>query len=57
MPILILPVIVLDDVAHRPDSSEVLVNTLRADVMQRLRRPGVSVGAREVYSHLLADKC
>lgn len=50
-----LPVIVLDDITHRPDRREVLVNTLRTNVMQRLRRPGVPVGACEVDSHLHAE--
>ena len=50
--ILYIPVIVLDDVAHGPDSREVLVDTLRTNVVQRLRRLGVPVGACEVDSHL-----
>lgn len=46
------PVIVLDDVAHRPNSREVLVDALRTDVMQGLRRPGVPIRAGEVDGHL-----
>lgn len=45
-------VIVLDDIAYGPDSREVFVNALRTNVMQRLRRLGIPVGACEVYSHL-----
>lgn len=48
-----LPVVVLNDVPHGPDSREVLVDALRADVVQGLRRPGIPVGAGEVHSHLL----
>lgn len=47
-----VPVVVLDDVAHRPGSREVLVDALGTDVMQRLRRLGIPVGPREVNSHL-----
>lgn len=47
-----VPVVVLDDVADRPDSRQVLVDALRTDVMQRRRRSGIAVGAREVNSHL-----
>lgn len=46
------PVIVLDDIAYRPDGREVLIHPLRADVVQRLRRSGVSVGPGEVDGHL-----
>lgn len=49
------PVVVLDDVAHGPDRGQVLVDPLRADVVQRLRRSGVSVGPCEVNGHLAAD--
>lgn len=32
-----LPVVVLDDVTHSPDSSQVFVKALRVDVMQGAR--------------------
>lgn len=47
-----VPVVVLDDVADRPDSRQVLVDALRTDVMQRCRRSGIAIGAREINSHL-----
>lgn len=47
------PVVVLDDVADRPDSRQVLIDALRTDVVQRLRRPGIPVGSCEVDGHLL----
>lgn len=47
-----LRIVVLNDVAHRPNGREVLVNALRADVMQGLRRSRISVRAGEVDSHL-----
>lgn len=50
------PVVVLDDVAYRPDSRQVLVDPLGADVVQRLRGPGVSVGPREVDGHLVKGR-
>lgn len=50
--VLYIPVIVLDDIADRPDSREVLVNALRTNVMQRFRRLGIPVGACEVNGHL-----
>lgn len=49
------PVIVLDDIAYRPDGRQVLIDPLRVDVVQRLRRTGISVGPCEVNGHLV--KC
>lgn len=47
------PVVVLDDVADRPDSRQVLIDALRTDVVQRLRRSGIPVGPCEVDGHLV----
>lgn len=47
------PVVVLDDIADRPDSRQVLIDALRTDVVQRLRRSGIPVGPCEVDGHLL----
>ena len=48
-----LPVIVLDHAAHGPDSRQVLVIAIRADVVEGLREPGIPVGACEVNGNLV----
>lgn len=47
-----LPVIVLDDVTHSPDSCQVFIKALRVDVMEGHRGPGVPVGASKINSNL-----
>lgn len=46
------PVVVLDDVPHRPDGRQVLVVAFRVDVVEGLRRAGVAVGASEIDGNL-----
>lgn len=53
LPFSYTPVVVLDDIANRPDSGQVLIDALRTDVVQRLRRSGIPVGACEVDGHLV----
>lgn len=48
-----LPVVVLDDVPHSPDSSQVFVKALRVDVMQGAGQPGIPVRAGEVNGNLI----
>lgn len=47
-----VPVIVLDDITHCPDSSQVLVVASRVDVVEGLGSAGVPVGACEVNGNL-----
>lgn len=47
-----LPVIVLDDITHSPDCSQVFIIAVRVDVMEGLRVPGIPVGAGEINSNL-----
>lgn len=49
------PVIVLDDISHRPDGRQVFIHTLRTDVMQRLGRSGITVRAGKVHGNLTAN--
>lgn len=49
---LFLPVIVLDDVPHRPDSRQVLIVALRVDVVEGLGSVGIPVGSCEVDGDL-----
>lgn len=53
LPFSYTPVVVLDDIANRPDSGQVLIDALRTDVVQRLRRSGIPVGPCEVDGHLV----
>lgn len=46
------PVVVLDDVAHRPDGCQVFVVAFRVDEMEGAWNPGVPVRAREVDGDL-----
>lgn len=48
----IVPVIVLDDVANGPDGSQVFIIALRIDVMQGGGGPGIPVGASKINSNL-----
>lgn len=45
-------IIILNYQSHRPDGSQILIDTIRADVMQGIWRTGVTIGAGEVHSHL-----
>lgn len=51
-----LPVVVLDDVAHRPDGCQVFIKAVRVDVVQGLGGLGVSVRAGEVDGNLNHDR-
>ena len=47
-----VPVVVLDDITHRPDSFQVLIIALRIDVMWGQRGAGIPSRACEVNSNL-----
>lgn len=47
-----LPVIVLDDIAHRPDGCLVFIIAFRVNVMEGARRSGVTIRACEVNGNL-----
>lgn len=51
-----LPVIVLDDVTHSPDSRQVFIKALRVDIMEGHRGLGIAVGAGKINSNL-AQEC
>lgn len=51
-----LPVVVLDDVAHRPDGCQVFVVAFGVDVVEGLGRAGVAVGAGEIDGDLMHQR-
>lgn len=54
--IIYLPVIVLDDITHCPDSRQVFIIALWVDVMEGLGIAGIPIGACEINSNLAGDK-
>ncbi len=50
--IALLRVVVLDYLANGPDGWQILVHTIRVEIVQRVRGPGVSIRASEVNAHL-----
>lgn len=48
----LLPVIVLDHLANRPDGRQILIYTIRVEIVQRVRWARVSIWASEVNAHL-----
>lgn len=47
-----LPVIVLDDITHRPDGWQVFIITLRVDIVEGFGGSWIAVGACEVDGNL-----
>lgn len=47
-----LPVIVLDDVTHCPDGFQILIIAFRVDIVEGLRRAGITIRACEVNGNL-----
>lgn len=47
-----LPVIVLDDISHSPDSRQIFIIALRVDVMEGDGGPGIPIGASEINRNL-----
>lgn len=50
-------IVVLNDQSHRPDCSQILINTIGADVVKGVGRTRITIGASEVHSHLPNDNC
>lgn len=47
-----LPVIILDDIAHSPDSGQVFIIAFWVDIVEGSRSPGVSIRACKVNGNL-----
>lgn len=46
-------VIILDYTSHTPDGNQVLIYPIWADVVKRIWWIGITIGASEVYAHLI----
>lgn len=47
-------VIILDYTSHTPDGNQILIYPIWADVVKRIWWAGITIGASEVYAHLIS---